>query len=288
MSRKDYYDKSGLAYYWLEKNMGRVLVIGLFACLAIWSFLLEGQDSLSMGQRLVRSLGSSVAGIVIAAVTVEALAKRRQDEERKEILLGQLGSSSRDVTEMALIGLRNRGWLYDGSLSGANLGAANLSGANLREANMSEASLLDANLSGANLFGSIWLRANLSGVNLSGAELFLTYLNEAHLCGANLSGANLTMADLSGAYWGINLSGANLREANLCGARSWTIRELEQADGLDGSIMPDGVQLGCQKSPLKGRIEGPTFEEWKAMYLAEHGGTIRDLRDIDDLGLTAL
>lgn len=33
---KDYNDKSGLTYYWLESNIGRVLLVVLFAWLGVW------------------------------------------------------------------------------------------------------------------------------------------------------------------------------------------------------------------------------------------------------------
>ena len=57
---------------------------------------------------------------VIAAVTIDALAERRQRQSRKAQLIRQLGSKYRDVTEMALLELKHEGWLYDGSLRGVN------------------------------------------------------------------------------------------------------------------------------------------------------------------------
>lgn len=38
---KDYNDKPGLAYYWLEANIGRVVRVVLFAGLGLWGLLLE-------------------------------------------------------------------------------------------------------------------------------------------------------------------------------------------------------------------------------------------------------
>lgn len=49
--------------------------------------------------------------------------------------------------------------------------------------------------------------------------------------------------------------------------------------------MPDMIRLGDnprgtdQNWILYERYEGPTFDEWKAQYLAKHGGTETDLRD---------
>ena len=174
---KDYNDKSGLAYYWLEANMGLVLIVLVFACVGLWGLLLEDTAELGIGRRLVRGMGPELAGIVIAAVTVNALAERRQEAERKNILVSQLGSQYRDVTELAVIELKNRGWLYDGSLGGANLWVANLSGASLRGANLSGANLGGANLSGAYLGGADLSGANLWRANLSGANLGLSLIH---------------------------------------------------------------------------------------------------------------
>ena len=258
-------DKSERAYWWIysranrlgkwiDSNRGRILIIAMFTWLAIWGFLLEGQDNLSTWQRLIRSLGPSMAGIVIAAVTIEALAERRIKQERKAQLIRQMGSRYRDVTEMAIIELRHKGWLEDGSLSGAylrqanlsgaDLGGADLSGADLRGADLSGAQLWQANLSGAkldlaNLSGDDLTRANLSRAglwranltradlewaNLSGAWLSETTLSGAHLQGTDLSGAHLQGADLSGAYLAESTltmrirALANLSGANLTGA----------------------------------------------------------------------
>lgn len=214
---KDYNDKSGLAYYWLEANMGLVLIVLVFACVGLWGLLLEDTAELGIGRRLVRGMGPELAGIVIAAVTVNALAERRQEAERKNILVSQLGSQYRDVTELAVIELKNRGWLYDGSLGGANLWVANLSGASLRGANLSGANLGGANLSGAYLGGADLSGANLWRANLSGANLGKADLSGANLWRADLRGADLVKADLSGAH----LEGANLSEASLLGANLW-------------------------------------------------------------------
>ena len=253
------YDKSERAYSWIEaksarlgkwidSNLARLMIIVVFTGLAIWGFLLEEQENLSMGQRLVRSLGPSLAGIVIAAVTIEVLAERRMEQERKAQLIRQLGSKYRDVTEMAIIELRHKGWLEDGSLSGTQLMEADLSGADLTAANMSGASLLAVNLS------------------------------RADLCGVDLSDTNLQRAELSG---------ASLKQANLSEAYFWTIEQLQETKTLEAATMPDGVMLRREEAVLEvapnvafqlSRTDGPTFEVWKAEYLRKYGGTVRDIR----------
>ena len=186
--------------------------------------------------------------------------------------------------------------LSGADLSEADLGGANLGGANLGGAYLSGAILLMANLSGANLSGVVLSKADLRGVGLSGADLSMAdlsgaglsgtnlsranlvraYLSRAYLSGANLSAANLSEADLSRANLSeadlseANLNEADLSRANLRGTRGWTSEQLEQAD-VAGSVMPDGTQLAAEATQGRDAIEGPTFAEWKARYLARPG-----------------
>ena len=134
--------------------------------------------------------------------------------------------------------------LSEVNLSGADLSEANLSKAHLSEADLSEAYLSEANLNEANL-----CRANLSDANLGGATL-----GGADLCKANLSKADLWMAMLS---W-----------ANLTDAIDWTIEQFDHTWPLEGTIMPDGVQLRSEFNP-----DDPTYAEWKAAYLAKQQPT---------------
>ena len=305
-------DKSERAYWWIDAranrlsrwidgNRGRLLLIAIFAWLGVWGLFLEGRDDLDTVRRLIRGMGPELAGIVIAAVTIDTLAERRLLQERKAQLIRQMGSTYRDVTEMAIIELKYRGWLYDGSLRWANLSGSNLAKAvldravlnntNLSGANLSKAILWKADLRGAlaeggtKLRGSILEEANLSRALLHGADLSKADLGAADLRGADLSGAILNNADLTRAKLSkANLDGANLRgvdlwQANLSEVWSWTIEQLEQAKTLEGAIMPDGVQLGLEEGEYNDSIEGPTFEEWKALYIGRHGGTVMDERN---------
>lgn len=332
---KNYDDKFEMAYYWLDENIGRVLLVVLFAGLGLWGLLLEGRDDLGLGQRLVRGMGPELAGIVIAAVTIDALAERRQRQSRKEQLIRQLGSKYRDVTELALLELKHEGWLYDGTLRGINLIGANLSGANLIDADLSDvnfwqadlseafligarllktnftdtnlrnailsnadlsetklefANLAQVNLEGANLFGAKLWRPNLGGTYLDGVNLSRAWIEEAdlervslrfaNLEETNFNWANLSKADLPGANLrGTKFHGSELAEAYLENTKNWTIEQLVQASTLRGAIMPDGVKLSLSTCNQQENIERPTFDEWKAQYLATHGGTETDLRD---------
>lgn len=256
------------------------------------------------------SVGPELAGIVIGIVTIDFMNERRQKDQLKAQLIRQMGMQIKDVAVPAVRELAHHRWLYDGSLNKAYLRGADLSGADLRRANLSGvnlmgaylvvASLIDANLSGAILAGTDLGLADLAGANLSEAELRKANLHMANLTAADLRGAHLKAVDLRGANLrGANLSGANLRRANLSGvnlrganlsganligadlseAWFWNAEQLEQAYSLLGATMPDKIRLGCPSALKVGDMtelfaeatEGPTFEEWKAQYPAEHG-----------------
>lgn len=252
----DYDDKSGLAYYWLDENIGRILLVVLFLWLGIWGLALEGRDDLNRGRLFVRGMGPELAGIVIGVVAIDFFNERRQTQQLKAQLIRQVGSNIRDVAVPAARELAYHGWLYDGSLADTDLVEADLSKADLTLANLSGARLLGANLSGANLE-----RANLSG---------------AYLWGANLSGADLTVTNLNGAYlWGANLSGAVMYHTDLRGVLEWTLEQLGEVD-YQYSIMPDGVVVNL----LKYTNEGLSFEVWQSKYLSKYGGTVFDHRNL--------
>lgn len=236
-------------------NIWRVVIVLLFLLLAIWALTLShlelviahSEPWLWLTDALIE-VGPELAGIVIGVVTIDYLNERRQDEQLKEQLIVQMGSRHPDVTDTAIRTLMARGWLYDGTLEGALLMHANLSEAGLWRANLSRALLVGANLSGA-------------------------YVPGANLAKANLSEADLTEAALMRA----NLKGANLSKTNLNGIKNWTVEQLEEAETLEGAIMPDGVQLFMEETEWNQRIEGPTFEEWKAGYL----GTARREENVE-------
>ena len=338
-------------------NILRVAIVLLFLGLAVWAITLNRYDLVIADREpwlwltvALVSVGPELAGIVIGVVTIDYLNERRQREQLKAQFIRQMGSNIRDVAVPAARELAHHGWLYDGSLSGANLDHAELSGANLIHADLDRAGLNKANLSEANLEYAYLRNAELNRANLSradlsyasvtgaflcgsnlreaaligtdlrganlqdvdlagatlehadlmftrlvdaklpGARLMHAKLCEADLIGANLKGANLEEADLSGAFLYranlsgailelanlseadleiVDLSGATLELADLRGARNWTIKQLEQIDRLEGATMPDGVQLNWERNLSREPIIGPTFEEWKAQYLAK-------------------
>lgn len=264
---RNYLDRSETAYYWLLDNSGRIFLIITIAWIGLWGLLLEGQDDLDTIRLMVRGLGPELAGIVLAAVTIDSLNERRQAKERKTILLSQLGSRYRDISEMEIIELRHREWLFDGSLKKAYLLGCDLSNAFLPMADLREAFLANANLKGVNLQYAYLTEAICISSDLSNAFLLCTDLSGANLSGANLSGATLLDANLFDAF---------LPDANLSGINNWTLLQLEQVGSLDGAIMPDGVKLEDYES----QVEGLRYDDWKVAYLIEKGGRVSDLRDI--------
>ena len=129
-------------------------------------------------------------------------------------VLFELEKENNTLKHTLIEAVKNKYYLGDANLCGANLCGAYLCGANLCGAYLRGANLCGAYLRDAYLGDAYLGDANLGGAYLRGANLRDAYLRGAHLCGANLCGANLGGAYLRGAY----LGGANLRDAYLGGA----------------------------------------------------------------------
>jgi uncharacterized protein YjbI with pentapeptide repeats len=292
-------NRSDRAYQWIDEMVNRLgrwldanrqrIVIALTAASVSW----YGQQ-MAEGTFL-RSISPELFGIVITAVIIDYINERRQEAERKKVLIAQLGSKRRDITELALIEFRDRGWLYDGTLtkaelrdadlSGSRLDGAVLIGAKLYKGKLSEAKLSSANLSGADLEQSeldnafMWgadlskallFRANLresdmTGVNLSGSKLYKADLCNARLWAADLSdaamrGANLSSADL----WGANLKGTDLRDVNLSGATMF-YSDLSGARNWNIEQLGQAASLNGATMPDGIQIEGDAFSPQKSI-----------------------
>ncbi|MEP7284384.1 MAG: toll/interleukin-1 receptor domain-containing protein [Chloroflexota bacterium] len=138
------------------------------------------------------------------------------EADEKQALIAQMGSHDNKTALQAVKTLRERGWLTDGTLRGADLSQADLWGADLSQADLSRADFRKANLSGAWLIRADLWDADLSGADLwdadlSRADFRKANLRQAYLSQAYLSQANLSQADLRGA----DLSGADLSQTNL-------------------------------------------------------------------------
>ena len=254
--------------------------------------------------RLHADLAPELVGIGITLVLIDWTVAKRQQEELRNQLIRQMGNRHNDVADPAVRELAYHGWLYDGSLAGANLFRAGLKACDLRGAVMPGVDLERADLQGARLDGAILATARLLEADFAGACLIGANLKKAHLQCARLMNANLTGANLEGAlvleanlvsadlsftslkdgrflasdlskanFYETDLSGADLGMVNLTGAQL-TLNQLRQARALFGATMPDGVQLGWDK-----KVQGPTFAEWEGQYRAQHRGTETNLGD---------
>jgi len=107
--------------------------------------------------------------------------------------------------------MHSQGWLWDGTLEGADLKHVHFQHSNLEN-------------------------ANLRGADLRIAHLQFSNLSHADLTDANLSNANLYGADLRQA----RLRAANLFKTNLQAAQNLRNEQLAELKALWGAILPDG------------------------------------------------
>lgn len=199
---------------------------------------------------------SELVGIGITVLIIDnanEVIKRR--EEKKRLIL-QMGSPDNSFANEAVRQLKETGWLYDGSLQGANLWGANLRDIELATANLERVDLSNANLNSAYLGGANLRHASLVGsdlqysdnegvhlhaadlerANLTGSCLAIADLSKARLTETNLSGANLSYANLQNAtFYRTNLKGAILKDAKV------TKGQFDEVLSLEGATMPNGI-----------------------------------------------
>lgn len=175
---------------------------------------------------------TELLSIGLTALVLNRLAERREQvRQRNEDLhriIREMRSKDGNEGRRAAEEARERGFLTDRSLNGANLWRANLSGADLRHSDLSGVDLGHANLSDAELY-----RTNLSGAILRHVDLSWTDMWDADLRGAKLNYAILNEAELHGA----NLSRAVLRQADLSGA------QLDTTIFSRETVMPDAQRV---------------------------------------------
>lgn len=150
-----------------------------------------------------KDIRSELIGIGVSVLIITNAGEYESTLQEKRRLILQMGSPDNAFAIEAVRQLRVRGWLYDGSLSGADLLHANLRGAFLLEADLSYADLSYARLDNreTNLEGANLRCANLLNGSLKNAQLYLADLSGANLSNADLSGTSPIFADLSGAIY---------------------------------------------------------------------------------------
>lgn len=164
----------------------------------------------------VEMLGVAVT-FVLLYVILEGRDQQRAVQSEKSQLIAQMAHADNAIAREAIRRLRRRGWLYDGSLHGADLFRANLQNAKLWGASLRGVDLRDANLQDADL-----TRVDLRGANLWGANLQNTWLEKADLKETQLRDANLQRAKLP-------------RVENL------SDEQIVQMKSLWGATLPDGT-----------------------------------------------
>jgi len=161
--------------------------------------------------------------------------------------------------------------LAEAKLTWADLTEADLAKADLTSADLSHADLERTYLRGSRMQGAKLHLVRAEGARLRGADLSYADLNQADLTGVELSAANLTGANLAGALLcradlrnaclaDANLQGACLGEANLRGAIGTTKEQLERAESLLDTTLPDGTVVPCH--PAAPTATQPDFHSY--------------------------
>ena len=250
----------------------RLLLILAFIIAGIWLFGNNGLNLLESMLGYATNVFTEALSIIVTILVLNRLSRDREqrdnealqkrlDEQELTRLKALLGSNENVVTKIAIAELSAKGWLYDGSLNGADLPVANLENADLMEIY-----LIDADLSEANLAGASLINANLAGVflsqaNLAGASLSQSNLTDSDLSFAHLLGADLTLAHLEGADMRTaNLKDTDLRSANLKNANMYGVRCNNK------TILPDGTNWTTDVDWSKyGAVQIEDWKEWLAL-----------------------
>ena len=100
--------------------------------------------------------------IAITILLINYLYEIKEKQNLKRRLIRELGSEERAISSNALVEIREKGWLTDGSLKNANLLNCNLSNQDLTGADLENAKLNNAELSNTTLKNVNFSKANLS------------------------------------------------------------------------------------------------------------------------------
>lgn len=206
-------------------QIGTIVVV-LLAGIVIGALLFSDNINFSL------NIYTEVISIIVTALVVDQIVRRRDQMQQRRRLLRDVGGPSGEVARAAINIMRQEGWL-EGKRS-------LLVNANLWEAQLTGVALNGANLRGAALGNAYLERAYLSNVDFGGADLMGADMRESDLVRTNLNGAQMRFANLSGAYLGASdLRGANLQDCNLLNAH-FTDMYFGGAHFNKETILPDG------------------------------------------------
>src|SRR5262245_15776784 len=124
-------------YYFVKRNVWNFLVmfalLGI-AALAVWQSAVDnGGIGAAWTSGLWLNFATEVLGAILSSSMFEILTNANNHAEE---LVRQLRSHDNHTVQAALNELRAVGYLFDGTLHGANLRGANLTGADLRGASI--------------------------------------------------------------------------------------------------------------------------------------------------------
>ena len=164
----------------------------------------------------IREIAPELISISIGIIVIDQVNQARLDDQEKSRVIHQLASPSADFALESYRLVKEREWLYDGSLRGVNLAGANLADLDLSNADLSYADLQGVNLQRANLSRAKLYGSKLQLADLSGANLYQATLQEATLIQANLRSAilyrtNLLNSDMTA----VDLQAATIQESDL-------------------------------------------------------------------------
>lgn len=195
----------------------------------------------------VRDIAPELIGIAVSIVIIDqiyaARAQKEDTQREKSLVIYQLSSPDPDSSREAFKRIKDEGWLYDGSLYGANLRYANLAELDLTGAYLVQSNLAGADLHSSNLTGAMLFAANLNNANLQRAILTGANLQNATLYSANLQSAIIPRAHMQNSLLvdavldGADVSETNLRQANMGNA------SLNYLYFSQNTIWPEGVDF---------------------------------------------
>ncbi len=210
----------------LTPNTIAIVALLLGIIIVILGYPIQHPDGFNL-KSLVADFYANVAttliGIAVAVLFIDALNKRRDTESEQRRLVREMGNPDNGIALRAVKEIVSHGYHLDGLLRSQDFTSANLRGAALLSADLRRAIFHHVDLTGAQLYGT----------DLRGADFWHTRLNGARFHGANVEGARFRWSDL--------------RNARV------TREQLETASCLRGAILPDG-SLYDGRFALKGDV----------------------------------
>ena len=188
-----------------------LLILAAAIFLSYRHFVVSHKDFNEFAKDYYANLSSELFGIAITILLIDYLYEQKEKESNKARLLRELASEDKGFTSRALREIRSLGYLYDGTLNGADL-----SGANLCDLDFANANLRNVNFTGAQLNKAIFTNSDLTGANLNYAELRDAKLENCKLTNVQMKKCNLYGAIMNNsAIENVDLMTSNLEACEL-------------------------------------------------------------------------